>query len=267
MSNNLGRVMATKVPQVTVFFWVIKVLSTTMGETVADWLDSTFHLGLPKTTAVCAAGFLVVLTWQMRLRVYVPGVYWATVLMVSITGTLITDNLTDGLGVSLYASSIGFALLLTLVFTLWWRQERTLDIAAINTRQREAWYWLAILVTFALGTAAGDLITEQWGLGYGKGLLLFAALVVLCAAAAKTHVNSVVLFWIAYVLTRPLGATLGDFLTAPKQPNDDYDFTGLGLPRYAVNAVFLALVVALVVYLTRSKRDRLPASEVVAEAV
>jgi uncharacterized membrane-anchored protein len=253
------RLMASKVPQVTLFFWVIKILSTTMGETLADWMDATFHLGLTGTTLVCGAAFIAMLFWQMRTRAYVPAVYWATVILVSITGTLITDNLTDGLGVSLYVSTAIFAILLAVVFRLWWRQERTLDIASINTTRREAWYWLAILVTFALGTAAGDLITEGWGLGYGPGLALFAALVAGCYIAYRARVNEVLTFWIAYVLTRPLGASLGDLLTAPTRTNADYDYTGFGLPRYGVNVLFLAVVIGLVVYLSISKRDSLEA--------
>ena len=257
-----SRVLANKVPQVLIFFWLIKILSTTMGETVADWFDSQFGLGLPTNTAIFGALFLVVLAWQMSLSTYVAGVYWGAVVLVSITGTLITDNLTDNVGVPLWQSTIVFSAALAVVFLVWWRQERSLDIAAINTTKREAFYWLAILVTFALGTAAGDLITEGFddthpGIGYRNGLLLFIGLVLSCYAAFKLKVSGVLTFWIAYVLTRPLGACLGDYLTAPKVPNEDYAYTGLGLDRYQVNGVFMVLVLALVSFLAVSKVDRI----------
>ena len=253
----MPRAMLSKVPAITGFFWLIKVMSTTLGETAADWLDSTFKLGLTKTTLVCSVALVLVLIWQMRTVHYTPTAYWSTVILVSITGTLITDNVTDNFHVSLYASSGVFAVLLTLVFWLWWRQEHTLDITSINTVRREPWYWLAILVTFALGTAVGDLITEQWALGYAPGFALFAVALGVCWILGRSGHAQVALFWVAYVLTRPLGACLGDALTAPTKPNEDYDFTGFGLPRYGVNGVFLVVVVLVVAYLSRTHRDRL----------
>lgn len=243
------------------FFWLIKVVSTTLGETASDWLNATFNLGLSRTTLISGAVLCGVLVLQFRSAAYVPAVYWSTVILVSITGTLITDNLTDNFGVPLSLSALVFAVLLTLVFVLWWRQERTLDITSINTKRRESWYWLAILVTFALGTAVGDLITEDWGLGYGYGFALFVGILGVCWFLFRQGLWVVSLFWFAYILTRPLGACLGDLLTAPTKPNDDFDFTGFGLSRASVNGVFLLVVLITVAYLTRSRRDRLEKPE------
>jgi len=147
------RTMLSKVPEVTVFFWIIKVLCTTVGETAADYLNTTLKLGLTGTTLVMGVLLAAVLVWQFRLRRYVPGVYWLAVVLVSVVGTLITDNLTDHFGVSLWTTTIVFAAALAAVFALWYRSEKTLSIHSILTTRREVFYWLAVLFTFALGTA------------------------------------------------------------------------------------------------------------------
>src|SRR3954467_14686107 len=210
-----ARTLLNKVPEVTLFFWIIKVLSTTVGETFADFL-SGLGLGLSGTTMVMTAAFIAVLVGQFRTRQYVPGVYLLTVVLISVVGTLITDNLTDALGVPLELSTAVFAVALGATFTVWYAVERTLSIHSIRTSRREAFYWLAILVTFALGTAAGDLIAEKLALGYGWSLVLFAGLI---AAITLGHyglrLNAVLAFWAAYIITRPLGASLGDLLTQP----------------------------------------------------
>ncbi|MGZ4551648.1 MAG: COG4705 family protein, partial [Blastococcus sp.] len=161
-----ARTLLNKVPEVTIWFWVIKILATTVGETAADFLATNVGLGLVGTTVVMSLVFVVVLAVQFRTPRYVPGVYWLTVVLISVVGTLVTDNLTDGLGVPLVASTVVFAVALAVTFTAWWARERTLSIHTIVTGRREALYWLAILFTFALGTAAGDLVDEQFGLGY-----------------------------------------------------------------------------------------------------
>src|SRR5689334_4473026 len=174
MTTQLRAEMLNKVPKVIAIFWIIKVLSTTTGETFADYINETLGFGLVNTTIVMGLAFVAALTWQMTRTKYGAPAYWLTVVLVSIFGTLITDNLTDGLGVPLLLTTPVFAVLLAIVFSVWWREEHTLSIKSINTRRREAFYWLAILTTFALGTAAGDLIDEQFGLGYGVSLALFA---------------------------------------------------------------------------------------------
>ena len=251
-----ARQMLNKVPEVTVFFWIIKVLATTVGETAADFLNDNVGLGLTGTSLVMSVLLVVALVFQLRARRYVPGVYWLAVVLISVVGTLVTDNLTDGLGVSLVLSTAVFAVALAATFAIWYSREHTLSIHTIFTTRREAFYWLAILFTFALGTAAGDLVAEKLDLGYLVSLLIFAALI---AAVAVAHygfkVNAVLTFWAAYVLTRPLGASMGDWLSQSRGDG------GLGLGTTVTSALFLATILEIVVYLTRSRRDA-PAPEV-----
>jgi uncharacterized membrane-anchored protein len=249
----MTRTLLNKVPEVTVFFWVIKILATTVGETAADFLADNVGLGLGGTTLLMTAVFVVVLAFQFRLPRYVPGVYWLTVVLISVVGTLLTDNLTDVLGVPLWLSTVVFAVALAVTFAVWWSAERTLSIHSIVTRRREAFYWLAILFTFALGTAAGDLVSEQWGLGYWATALIVAALI---AAVAAGHLvfgaSAVLTFWIAYVLTRPLGASLGDGLSQPRADG------GLGLGTTVTSVVFLVVILVVVTYLAVTRRDQTP---------
>src|SRR5262249_2456195 len=161
-----ARRMLNKVPEVTLYFWVIKVLCTTVGETAADFLDGNLGLGLTRTTWVMSAVLVVSLVVQFRTRRSVPGVYWLAVVLISIVGTLITDNTSDTFGVSLVITTIAFSIALAVTFAVWSRSERPLSIPTIVTTRREAFYWLAVLFTFALGTAAGDLTAERLGIGY-----------------------------------------------------------------------------------------------------
>ncbi len=244
--------MLNKVPEVTLYFWVIKVLCTTVGETAADFLDGTLGLGLSKTTYVMSAVLILALVWQFRLRAYVPFVYWLAVVLISIVGTLITDNLTDNFGVSLVITTIVFSIALAVTFLVWYGYERTLSIHTIFTTRREGFYWLAVLFTFALGTAAGDLTAERLGIGYWQSALIFGAMI---AAVYVAHVrfalNPILAFWIAYVLTRPLGASIGDYLSQPK------DEGGLGLGTTVTSVVFLLTILGIVAFLTVTRRDRI----------
>ncbi|GAB1644130.1 hypothetical protein KRMM14A1259_45530 [Krasilnikovia sp. MM14-A1259] len=235
-----SRVWLTKVPAITATFWVIKVLSTTIGETFADFLAVNVGLGPLVTDAVMAIVLAVALVIQFRTRKYTPWVYWLCVVLVSIVGTQITDFFTDTLGVSLYLSTGVFAVVLAVVFLVWYRQERTLAITSINTPRREAFYWGAILTTFALGTAAGDLATEALSLGFRNGVLIFGGLILATFIAYRLGVSQVLTFWIAYVLTRPLGASIGDLLTQDKQ------FGGLALGASATSILFFAVIIVLV---------------------
>lgn len=201
---------------------------------------------------VAVALLIVTLAAQFSARRYIPALYWWTVLLISVTGTLITDNLTDSLGVPLTVSTAVFAVALGAVFTVWYLVERTLSIHSIRTRRREAFYWLAILVTFALGTAAGDLVAEKLALGYTTSLVLFALVIAAIAAAHYLlRLNAVLAFWAAYILTRPLGASLGDLLTQPRYAG------GLGVGTTITNAVFLVVLIALVTYLSVTHVDRI----------
>src|SRR4051794_14374678 len=208
--------MLNKVPEVTVFFWIIKVLCTTVGESFADYVNETLGFGLRNTTIVFTAALIAVLIVQFRLLGYVPSVYWLAVVLISVVGTLLTDQLTDGLGVPLWISTTTFAVLLAVVFAIWYARERTLSIHSINTTPREGFYWLAVLVTFALGTAAGDWTLDLTGWGPGTSVLLPAGLIAVVFAAWKLGAGPVLSFWLAYILTRPLGANLGDFLASPR---------------------------------------------------
>jgi len=246
--GDLVRVMLNKVPEVTVAFWVIKVLATTVGETAADFLAVTLGLGLTGTTVVMGALTVAALVAQFRARRYRPVLYWVAVVLISIVGTLITDGLVDGLGVSLWTTTLGFSLALAATFTAWWSVERSLSIHTIRTTRREAFYWAAILFTFALGTAAGDLLSEGLALGYAVALAVFAAAIALVALAYNRRLLAAVpAFWAAYVLTRPLGASVGDLLS--QAPADG----GLGLGTVATSGVFLLVILALVTHLTRQQ--------------
>ncbi|MGH3411600.1 MAG: COG4705 family protein [Marmoricola sp.] len=249
-AGSTGRAMLNKVPEVTAWFWIIKVLSTTVGETFADYLNVTLGFGLTNTTWVMTGVFLLALAVQFALRRYAAPAYWLTVVLISVVGTLITDNLTDGLGVPLLLTTPVFAVALAACFWLWHRSEGTLSIHTIFTPRREAWYWLAILFTFALGTAAGDLIAEQFSLGYGVSLALFVAAIALVAVAYfRFHINAVLGFWMAYVLTRPLGASIGDLMSSPRQAG------GLGVGTTTTSYLFLGTILVIVVYLTVTRAD------------
>jgi uncharacterized membrane-anchored protein len=259
--QSLGRTMLNKVPEVTVFFWVIKIMCTTVGETAADYLNDNLGFGLTNTTLVAGALLIVLLAWQFRLHRYVPPVYWSVVVVISVFGTLITDNLSDHYNVPLTTTTPIFAVVLAIVFAVWWGVERTLSIHTIVTRRRESFYWLAILFTFALGTAAGDLLAEKADLGYGVSIAIFGGAI---GAVAFAHyvlkLNAVTAFWLAYILTRPLGASIGDFMS-----QKDPKYGGLGLGTTGTSYIFLGCILLLVLYLTRTKRDQTPPELIVAE--
>jgi uncharacterized membrane-anchored protein len=252
---DIAKKVLSKVPEVTVYFWIIKVLCTTVGETFADFLNINLGLGLSVTTYVMSAALAIGLVAQFRLPRYVPGAYWLAVVLISIVGTLITDNLSDNFGVPLWISTIFFSVALGVTFSAWYASERTLSIHTIYTRKREAFYWLAILFTFALGTAAGDLLSEGYGLGYWRSGIVFALLIGALAFAYYRKANAVLTFWIAYILTRPLGASLGD-LMSQKHANG-----GFGLGTVWTSALFLITILALVVYLSLSRTDQIEATE------
>ena len=244
------RAMLSKVPEILLSFWIIKILCTTVGETAADFMNGTLNLGLTGTSLVMGALLLLVLFFQFRTRQYIPAIYWLAVVLISIVGTLITDNLTDNFGVSLTTTTIIFSIILVVVFAAWYAVERTLSIHSIFTLRREAFYWLAILFTFALGTAAGDLTAEHFALGYLVSLFLFAGLIALATLSYyRFKLNPVLAFWVAYILTRPLGASIGDYLS---QSHDD---GGLGLGTTITSALFLLTILATVIYLMKTKKD------------
>ncbi|MFL0198023.1 hypothetical protein ACJDU8_21015 [Clostridium sp. WILCCON 0269] len=253
------RSLLSKVPEVTIFFWIIKVLCTTVGETFSDFLNVNLGLGLTLTTIIMGIAFIVVLYLQFRAAKYVPGIYWLTVVLISVFGTLVTDNLTDGMGVPLELSTVVFSVLLGLTFLFWYLSEKTLSIHSIYTRKREAFYWLTILFTFALGTAVGDLYSEQLGLGYlHTGIIVTIIIACVFLAWKLLKLDVVLAFWAAYIFTRPLGASLGDYLSQSKE------YGGLGLGTTVTSIIFLVFILAIIIFLAITKCDTKPKSETAA---
>ena len=241
--------MLNKVPEVTLTFWVIKIMSTTVGETGADYLAVHVGLGTMLTDGIMISCLLAALALQLRARRYVPWTYWLMVVLVSVVGTQITDLLTDKLEVSLYVSTSVFAAALAATFAAWYGSERTLSIHTIVTRRRELFYWLAILFTFALGTAAGDLATEALALGFNVGVLVFGGLIAAITLAWRLGANPVLAFWLAYILTRPLGASLGDLLSQARE------YGGLGFGTVYTSLAFLSVIVGLVTFISLERQD------------
>lgn len=248
-SGTRTRELLNKVPEVTIWFWVIKILCTTVGESFADWVAVDLGVGLINTTVIFSVVLATVLAWQIRLPRYNAFSYWSTVVVLSVTGTLYTDILTDKYGVNLAITTPIVALLLAVVFGVWYAKEGTLSIHSITTIPREAFYWLAILVTFALGTAAGDWTLELTGWTPGVAVLLPLFLIAATVVGWKLGANAVLAFWIAYVLTRPLGANLGDWLAVPKE------LGGRNLGTLGTSIVFLTAILGTVIYLAIRKPD------------
>ena len=244
------RQMLNKVPEVTLYFWIIKIMATTVGETAADFLNDHMGLGLTGTSLVMGSLLVVALYFQFRARKYVPGIYWLSVVLISVVGTLITDNLVDHFGWSLKLTTAIFSVCLAATFAAWYSQEKTLSIHSIYTTRREGFYWLTILFTFALGTAAGDLVAETLNLGYWKSAIMFGAMIAAVAVACfRLRLNAVLAFWLAYILTRPLGASIGDYLSQAKADG------GLGLGTTVTSFIFLGVILAVVIFLTKTRRD------------
>jgi uncharacterized membrane-anchored protein len=249
-----SRTLAVKVPAITAFFWIIKILATTVGETFADFLNQTLGWGLSGTAVAMTLFLVVVLVVQFSLRRYIPAVYWLAIVTISTVGTLLTDWTHDGLGVENWQAIIVFAIALAITLIVWYLKERTLAMKSINTRPREAFYWLAMLFTFALGTAGGDIFLDDMGIPLTVTLIGFAlALLLLLVLWRVGVVGSVLAFWIACVLTRPLGAALGDLLSSPA------DETGLGWGAATTSYLFLAIIAGLIVYMSITKRDQIKA--------
>ena len=250
-----GSRLLNKVPEVTIWFWIIKILCTTVGESFADYINTTLGFGLTNTMLLFTAVFAVVLTVQLRTKRYSPFPYWLSVVVVSVTGTLYTDMLTDAQHVPLWLSATVFSVLLALVFGVWWRREGTLSIHSITTFPREAFYWLTVLVTFALGTATGDWTLELTNWTPAQSVFLPLGLIVLITALWKWGANPVLSFWLAYILTRPLGANIGDWLASPKVAANPGEPVGLDLGTFATSLIFLGAILATVIYLTISRSD------------
>jgi uncharacterized membrane-anchored protein len=247
LRSGAGRA-ASKVPEVSVYFWITKVLTTGMGETTSDFLVT--WLGPLIAVTLGAAGLAITLLLQFAVRRYVPWVYWSAVVMVSVFGTMAADVLHVGLDVPYAASTVLFTVVLAVVFLVWHRTERTLSIHSILTRRREFFYWAAVLTTFALGTAAGDLTAMTLDLGYLPSAVLFAAIIAIPAVAyRRLGLDAVVGFWFAYITTRPLGASLADWMAVSPTRG------GLDWGSGPVSLGWAALILGFVSYLAVTGRD------------
>lgn len=234
-----------RVPKVTFDFWLIKLMAVTMGETAADYLAVNMGLGLTATALLMSGVLAVALVFQFMQKKYVPAPYWAAVVLISIVGTLITDCLIDIFGVPLTTTTTVFTIVLAATFAIWYGVEKTLSIHSIFTTRREIFYWLAILFTFSLGTAAGDLVAEHFELGYlTTGLLFLGIIAGFAFGYYGLKLNGILMFWLAYIFTRPLGASFGDLLAQPRE------YGGLGFGTIITSALFLGAIVAIVSYMS-----------------
>jgi uncharacterized membrane-anchored protein len=241
-----------RVPEVVFSFWVIKILATTVGETAADYLSDTLKFGLSNTSYIMSVILLIALFNQFRIKRYVPISYWIVVVLMSITGTLITDRLVEDLNVSLMSINVVFSIALVVVFALWYSNEKTLAMHSIHTTKRELFYWTAILLTFTLGTATGDFLGEALKLGYLQSALIFGALIgTITLAYYYLKINSVLAFWLAYILTRPLGASIGDLLSQSTENG------GYGLGTTGTSILFLSIITSLIIYLSLKQKKSL----------
>lgn len=242
--------IAAKVPEITLMFWVLKILTTGTGEAISDFLS---HRSIPLDVVVGFFGFALALGWQLVQRRYRAAVYWLAVMMVAVFGTIAADAVHKGAGIPYAVSTVGFAVAVAGLFTLWHRSEGTLSIHSITNRRREVYYWMAVLATFALGTAAGDLAAYSIGLGFSASILLFAVVFAIPALGWwQGQLNPIVAFWVAYVVTRPLGASIADWLGKPRSA------TGLGVGDGTVSGLAIVVFIGLVAYVAVRRRDVQP---------
>jgi uncharacterized membrane-anchored protein len=243
----LSRRTFRKVPELTLYFWIIKLLSTAMGESSSDYL--VFHINPYVAVVVACIGLLVALVIQLRAPRYVAWIYWLAVVMVAVFGTMVADVLHVVLGIAYIVSTVSLAISLALIFAAWYGSEKTLSIHSIDTPRRELFYWATVMATFALGTAAGDLTAATLGLGYLLSAVFFAVLFVIPAIGYRLFGwAEVVSFWIAYVITRPLGASVADWLGKPI-------LGGLGIGDEKVAVALTILIVIFVAYLAVTRKD------------
>jgi uncharacterized membrane-anchored protein len=242
--------LAVKVPQITLLFWVIKITSTAMGEALADCLDGGNGLVFPALGALAAlAAFVIALRVQFRAQRYITARYWFAVAMVATFGTMAADSLHQFLGLPYWFTTSLYAVILALVFWRWWANEHTLSIHTIDTRRREHFYWATVLATFALGTATGDWTATDLKLGFFSSGLLFLGVIMIPAIAYRLRANSIVTFWIAYIITRPLGASFADWMDYPRHSG------GLGWGTAPVWSALAVAMIGMVAILAVRERD------------
>ena len=240
--------LLTKVPEITVYFWIVKLLTTAMGEATSDYL--VYHINPYLAVILGGIGFVALLILQFAVRKYVAWIYWLLVVMVAIFGTMVADVTHIVLGVPYFVSTTAFAIVLMIVFMTWYKVEKTLSIHSIYTFRREVFYWAAVLATFAMGTATGDLTATTLHLGYLASGILFGVLFVAPALGYWLFgLNEIFAFWFAYVMTRPLGASFADWFGKPQS------ISGLGYGDGIVSGVLTVLIVIFVGYLTVTRKD------------
>ncbi|HWG61583.1 MAG TPA: hypothetical protein VG253_07705 [Streptosporangiaceae bacterium] len=248
MQGRSRRRALSKVPEVTVYFWIVKILTTFVGEATSDYLVHTINPYV--AVGLGFVGFVAALTAQFATRRYVPWIYWSTVAMVAVFGTMAADVLHVAIGVPYVDSTALFLVVLAVVFLVWYRSEGTLSIHSIYTPRREVFYWAAVVTAFALGTAAGDLAAKSGGFGYlGSGLIFTAVIALPAIAYWGFDLNAIAAFWFAYIVTRPVGASFADWMGFPKSVG------GLGIGHGPVALVSAAVLVCFIAYLTVSRRD------------
>jgi uncharacterized membrane-anchored protein len=244
----LDQRLAKKVPELTIYFWVVKVLTTGMGETTSDFFVHSYNPYL--VVALGAAALAIAVVWQLYVRRYQPWIYWLAVSMVAVFGTMAAGILHVYLGVAYIYSATIYAVSLTVIFVLWYLSEKTLSVHSIYTRRPELFYWAAVLATFALGTAVGDMTAVSFHLGFFASGILFAVVFAIPGLAYRlVGLNEVVAFWFAYIITRPLGASFADWLAVPPGQG------GLNLGKGTISVVLWILIIAFVAYLSISHRD------------
>lgn len=239
-----------RVAGLTIFFWIVKIFSTTVGETAADYVAVDLNIGLLGTTLIMGFVTIIAIFLNFNMKKYFAPTYWFLIVMMSIEGTLITDILVDRFNISLISLDIVFTIAMILGFIFWYKEEGTLSIHKITNRRREVFYWLIVLTTFALGTAVGDSVSEHLNFGYSNSLMLFGAIFILSGVLFYSKVlGAVPAFWIAFIVTRPIGASLGDlFIQAPQDG-------GMGIAASNINIAFFSIILVVVAHLTATKCD------------
>jgi uncharacterized membrane-anchored protein len=244
----LNQPLAKKVPELTIFFWIIKVLTTGMGETTSDFFVHRYD---PYRVVIVAAAILAItIIWELSLRRYNPWVYWLAVSMVAVFGTMAAGIVHIYMGIPYVFSATIYAVITAVIFILWYVTEKTLSVHSVYTRRREIFYWAAVLATFAMGTAVGDMTAVSFNLGFFASGVIFAAAIAIPAVAYRLiRLNEIVAFWFAYIITRPLGASFADWLAVPASQG------GLSLGKGPVSIVLWVLIIGFVAYLAISKKD------------
>ncbi|OWP61563.1 hypothetical protein CDA63_18785 [Hymenobacter amundsenii] len=245
-----------KLPEITLLFWIMKICATTLGETAGDLLAQTLNVGYAVSSIILLGIFLVTLVGQLAAKRYIPALYWAVILATSTAGTTMSDYMDRTLGLGYATGALILVTILAVILGAWWLSEKSLSVTDVQSRRAELFYWTAILFSNTLGTALGDYLADDSGLGFAGGALLIGSLLALVVLAHYfTRISSVLLFWVAFVLTRPFGATVGDLLTKDTSQN------GLGFGTIGSSLILFAVLVGLAVYTTiQLRRPRLEAA-------